>query len=166
MPENFTMETARAAAVSALVVDTILLCGGRYIKVSAPCEAVRGESSKCKKKLLNSLLTFQRLRGPSAGLLRGVQLLLQSLDASLQTPGSQVCTLYSNTLYRYKNVYSNIVHGDVNLMLQYIAFGEQGHFLGVFRIHDILVWIRIRGSMPPNPDPDPDPGSGYCYFCH
>ncbi len=37
MPENFTMETARAAAVSALVVDTILLCGGRYVKVqSAP----------------------------------------------------------------------------------------------------------------------------------
>ncbi len=31
----------------------------------------------------------------------------------------------------------------------------------VLRIHDILVWIRIRGSMPrlmdPNPDLDPDP---------
>jgi hypothetical protein len=45
MPENFTMETARAAAVSALVVDTILLCGGRYVKVQrAPWEEVRGES--------------------------------------------------------------------------------------------------------------------------
>jgi hypothetical protein len=32
MPENFTMETARGAAVSALVVDTILLCGGRYVR--------------------------------------------------------------------------------------------------------------------------------------
>jgi hypothetical protein len=45
----------------------------------------------------------------------------------------------------------------------------------VFRIHDILVWIRIRirGSMPltngsgyPDSDPDPDPGSGSCYFSH
>jgi hypothetical protein len=33
----------------------------------------------------------------------------------------------------------------------------------VFRIHDILVWIRIRGSMPltnrsdPDADADPDP---------
>jgi hypothetical protein len=97
MPENFTMETARAAAVSALVVDTILLCGGRYVKVqSAPWEEVTGESSKYKKKqFLNSLCTFQRLRGSGAGLLRGVQLLLQSLDATLQTPGSQVCTAIS-----------------------------------------------------------------------
>ncbi len=47
------METARAAAVSALVVDTILLCGGRYIKVqSVPCEAVNGESSKYEKNSL------------------------------------------------------------------------------------------------------------------
>ncbi len=93
MPENFTMETARAAAVSALVVDTILLCGGRYVKVhSTLWEDVRGECSKYKKQLLNSLCIFQRLRGSSAGLLRGVQLIFQSLDASLQTPGSQVCT--------------------------------------------------------------------------
>jgi hypothetical protein len=65
--------------------------------------------------------------------------------------------MYNNLLYMYKNVYANIVHGDVNLMLQYIAFGEQGHFLPVFRIFDILVWIRIRGAMPPNLDLDPDP---------
>ncbi len=30
----------------------------------------------------------------------------------------------------------------------------------VFRIHDILVWIRIRGSMPLSNR------SGYCYFRH
>jgi hypothetical protein len=30
----------------------------------------------------------------------------------------------------------------------------------VFRIHDILVWIRIRGSMPITN------GSGSCYFRH
>ena len=30
----------------------------------------------------------------------------------------------------------------------------------VFRIHDILVWIRIRGSMPLTN------GSGSCYFRH
>jgi hypothetical protein len=30
----------------------------------------------------------------------------------------------------------------------------------VFRIHDILVWIRIRGSMTLTN------GSGSCYFCH
>jgi hypothetical protein len=30
----------------------------------------------------------------------------------------------------------------------------------VFRIHDILVWIRIRGSMPQNNE------SGSCYFRH
>ncbi len=29
------------------------------------------------------------------------------------------------------------------------------HLEAVFRIHDILVWIRIRGSMPPDADPDP-----------
>jgi hypothetical protein len=28
------------------------------------------------------------------------------------------------------------------------------HKYAVFRIHDILVWIRIRGFMPLNPDPD------------
>ncbi len=32
-------------------------------------------------------------------------------------------------------------------------------FLPVLRIHDILVWIRIRGSMPLTN------GSGSCYFC-
>ncbi len=35
------------------------------------------------------------------------------------------------------------------------------HFTGtgeaVLRIHDILVWIRIRGSMPLTDGPDPDP---------
>jgi hypothetical protein len=34
-------------------------------------------------------------------------------------------------------------------------------FHAVLRIHDILVWIWIRGSMPltnePDPDADPDP---------
>ncbi len=34
------------------------------------------------------------------------------------------------------------------------------HHLTVFRIHDILVWIRIRGSMPLTN------GSGSCYFRH
>jgi hypothetical protein len=43
---------------------------------------------------------------------------------------------------------------------------EYPSYLPVFRIHDILVWIRIRGSMPltnglmdldPDSDPDPDP---------
>jgi len=32
--------------------------------------------------------------------------------------------------------------------------------MAVFRIHDILVWIWIRGSMPLTN------GSGSCYFCH
>ena len=35
--------------------------------------------------------------------------------------------------------------------------GEQSVFPPVLRIHDILVWIRIRGSMPLR---NPDPGSG------
>jgi ataxia telangiectasia mutated family protein len=34
------------------------------------------------------------------------------------------------------------------------------HLKAVLRIHDILGWIRIRGSMPLTN------GSGSCYFCH
>ncbi len=37
-------------------------------------------------------------------------------------------------------------------------------FQSVFRIHDILVWIRIRGSMPLTNGSGF--GSGSCYFCH
>jgi hypothetical protein len=37
-------------------------------------------------------------------------------------------------------------------------------FPAVLRIHDILVWIQIRGSMPLNNGSGF--GSGSCYFCH
>jgi hypothetical protein len=39
-------------------------------------------------------------------------------------------------------------------------------FPSVLRIHDILGWIRIRGSMPQLRLMDSDPGSGSCYFRH
>jgi hypothetical protein len=37
-------------------------------------------------------------------------------------------------------------------------------YFTMFLIHDILMWIRIRGSMPLTIDPNP--GSGSCYFRH
>jgi hypothetical protein len=36
----------------------------------------------------------------------------------------------------------------------------------VVQIHDILVWIRIRGPMPLTNGSGFDPGSGFCYFRH
>ncbi len=36
----------------------------------------------------------------------------------------------------------------------------------VLRIHDILVWIRIRGSMPPTNGSGSRFGSGSCFFHH
>jgi hypothetical protein len=38
--------------------------------------------------------------------------------------------------------------------------GQFQYFQTVFRIHEILLWIRIRGSMPLTN------GSGSCYFRH
>jgi hypothetical protein len=36
--------------------------------------------------------------------------------------------------------------------------------IAVFRIHEILVWIRIRGSMPLTNGSGSGFGSGSCYF--
>jgi hypothetical protein len=40
-------------------------------------------------------------------------------------------------------------------------FFKRTFFSPVFRIHDILEWIRIRGSMPKQMDPDSDPDPAF-----
>ncbi len=51
--------------------------------------------------------------------------------------------------------------GEENLLtIQVSNYAARPPVPAVFRIHDILVWIRIRGSMPLTN------GSGSCYFRH
>jgi hypothetical protein len=58
--------------------------------------------------------------------------------------------------------YQGIVYELGNRM--FYVIGELLKLIPVFRIHDILVWIRIRGSMPLTN------GSGFrsgsCFFRH
>ncbi len=64
--------------------------------------------------------------------------------------------------------------GDIDLTLNTLSqilstgrfFLDRGHIMRqvVLRIHDILVWIRIRGSM--HLTSGSWPGSGSCYFRH
>jgi hypothetical protein len=53
-----------------------------------------------------------------------------------------------------------ILHDKYSVTPNIVICGTVPFLLSVLRIHDILVWIWIRGSMPLSN------GSGSCYFRH
>jgi hypothetical protein len=57
-------------------------------------------------------------------------------------------------------LYSTLAASIVPVQSCNCTTSGRGYLEAVLRIHDILMWIRIRGSMPLTN------GSGTGYFCH
>jgi hypothetical protein len=87
--------------------------------------------------------------------------------------GNNHCPLFSCTA-NLKMVFKNLRNFNYRWAMTRVAkikylslpftFELFLHQKAVFRIHDILVWIRIRGSMPRTNGSGC--GSGSCYFRH
>ncbi len=57
-------------------------------------------------------------------------------------------------------------HRSASLFGSGFNWGSESGSRPVLRIHDILLWIRIRGSMPLTNGSGSGCGYGSCYFCH